>query len=381
MTHALSAAKIRRIVLAAALAAAGFAGQAAAADVSVYGLVDLGLNYQRVDNGTDASSTFQMMSGQNAMSRVGLKGGEDLGNGYKLGFVLENGFDADTGNMKFNRLFAREAQVNLTGPFGQIKAGRLVSFLSGYNTTGLFGPKVSAFSTMWVGVPGHKSVMTGAFAPYDNMVVYHSPEVAGMKVHGAYSFGTDGTKTGVEEGSDEVDRVASLAFTYERGPAYFTVIWDKTFYGTKQNTANFEDEQHISVGGNYNFGFAKLFAAAQWFDGVRTLGETELAGKGKLLKTTDGIEALGGMKGYGVNLSALIPVSGARIKLNTGYMNAENADDSDRDLERWTLSAGCEYPLSKRTFVYAGVGYMADHLAGEEDADRLGFASGMVHQF
>lgn len=378
MTHASSAAKLRNIALAAALSMAGFAGQAGAADVSVYGLIDLGLNYQHVDNGTDTNSTFQMMSGQNAMSRFGFKGTEDLGNGYKIGFVLENGFDADTGDMKFNRLFSREAQVNVTGPFGQIKAGRLVSFLSGYNTTGLFGPKVSAFSTLWVGVPGHKSVMTGAFTPYDNMVVYHSPVFAGMKVHGAYSFGTDGTKTGLEEGSDEVDRVASLAFTYERGPAYFTVIWDKTFYGTEQNalTQNAEDEQHISVGGNYNFGFAKLFAAAQWFDGVRTLGEAELAGKGKLLQ-----DAPGGMKGYGVNLSALIPVSGARIKLNTGYMNAENADDSDRDLERWTLSAGCEYPLSKRTFVYAGVGYMADRLAGEEDADRIGFASGMVHQF
>lgn len=62
-------------------------------------------------------------------------------------------------------------------------------------------------------------------------------------------------------------------------------------------------------------------------------------------------------------------------------MKAENADEADRDLKRWTASAGYEYPLSKRTFVYAGLGYMNDSYGKAEDADRLGFASGMVHWF
>ncbi|BBF23725.1 porin [Sutterella megalosphaeroides] len=364
------------------VAALGLASGVQAADVSVYGILDLGLNYQRVDNGHETSNTFQMMSGQNAMSRFGFKGSEDLGNGLKLGFVLENGFDADNGQMKFNRLFSREAQVNLSGDFGQVKVGRLVSFLSGYNTTGLFGPKVSPFSTMWVGVPGHKSVMTGDFVPYDNMVVYHSPSIAGVKLHGAYSFGNDTTKaTGLEEGSAEVDRLASLAMSVERGPVYFTLIWDKTFYGNEQNVGHFKDAEHVSAGGNVDFGFAKFFAAAQWFDGVRALGETELAGKDTLLANDAGVKSLDGMTGAGVNLGALIPVSGGRLKLNTGFMKAENADEADRDLKRWTVSAGYEYPLSKRTFVYTGLGYMNDSYGKAEDANRLGFASGMVHTF
>ena len=77
----------------AAMAVLGaFAGSAFAADVTLYGVADLGLNYQHQKVGdADATSKFSQNSGQNSASRFGLKGTEDLGNGYKVGFVLENG--------------------------------------------------------------------------------------------------------------------------------------------------------------------------------------------------------------------------------------------------------------------------------------------------
>lgn len=74
-----------------------FAGSALAADVQLYGLVDLGLNWTQVDNGKTTTDSFGMGSGQNSGSRFGLKGTEDLGNGYKVGFNLENSFKADDG--------------------------------------------------------------------------------------------------------------------------------------------------------------------------------------------------------------------------------------------------------------------------------------------
>ncbi len=74
-----------------------FAGSALAADVQLYGLVDLGLNWTQVDKGTTTTDSFGMGSGQNSGSRFGLKGTEDLGNGYKVGFNLENSFKADDG--------------------------------------------------------------------------------------------------------------------------------------------------------------------------------------------------------------------------------------------------------------------------------------------
>lgn len=104
----------------AALAVLGaFAGSAMAADVTLYGLVDYGFSYEHVDGDTadkDAQDTFQMKSGQNSGSRFGLKGTEDLGNGLKVGFVLENGFTADDGKMdNSDRLFGRESNLFVTG--------------------------------------------------------------------------------------------------------------------------------------------------------------------------------------------------------------------------------------------------------------------------
>lgn len=114
----------------AALAVLGaFAGSAMAADVTLYGLVDYGFSYEHVDGDTadkDAQDTFQMKSGQNSGSRFGLKGTEDLGNGLKVGFVLENGFTADDGKMdNSDRLFGRESNLFVTGAFGTLSFGRV----------------------------------------------------------------------------------------------------------------------------------------------------------------------------------------------------------------------------------------------------------------
>ena len=110
----------------AALAVLGaFAGSAAAADVQLYGVVDEGLIYTNTKV-TDEKSVdqLQLKSGRNLGSRWGLKGSEDLGNGYKVGFKLESGFEADSGTLQENRLFRREAGLTLYGPFGSLGLGR-----------------------------------------------------------------------------------------------------------------------------------------------------------------------------------------------------------------------------------------------------------------
>lgn len=101
--------------LAAVAVLGAFAGSALAADVQLYGLVDLGLNWTQVDDGTTTTDSFGMGSGQNSGSRFGLKGTEDLGNGYKVGFNLENSFKADDGAFdKGSRLFHRESILRRT---------------------------------------------------------------------------------------------------------------------------------------------------------------------------------------------------------------------------------------------------------------------------
>lgn len=77
--------------LAAVAVLGAFAGSALAADVQLYGLVDLGMNWTHTEDADGVKTDkFALSSGQNSGSRFGLKGTEDLGNGYTVGFVLEN---------------------------------------------------------------------------------------------------------------------------------------------------------------------------------------------------------------------------------------------------------------------------------------------------
>lgn len=81
----------------AALAVLGaFAGSAFAAEVTLYGRIDGGLQYNqnKVEyNGQEVidDSSFKMGSGQSTGSRFGLKGTEEISEGLKVGFVLEHG--------------------------------------------------------------------------------------------------------------------------------------------------------------------------------------------------------------------------------------------------------------------------------------------------
>lgn len=85
----------------AALAVLGaFAGSAMAADVTLYGALDTGFEYKHTKlTGDKAVDKFDMQTGWDTGNRWGLKGSEDLGNGYKVGFKLESGFNGDDGTM------------------------------------------------------------------------------------------------------------------------------------------------------------------------------------------------------------------------------------------------------------------------------------------
>lgn len=381
--------KLRKLsaLTALALTLGGVSFAASAADVTVYGLIDLGINVARVDNGTETTTKTEMASGSQAMSRFGIKGSEALSDDLTVGFVLENGFDADTGAMKSNlnsALFGREAVVELKSrTWGTFKAGRVGALLSGYNSTGLFGGKVSPFSTTWNYSPGHKTVMVGDFLPYDNMLVYVTPSFAGFKVHAQHSLSTAQKKAAdakLDEGTPDVDRYSALAITHEGERHYAVIVVDTLDYGKKM-TGDVKDTWHVSMGGNVDLDLVKVYAAAQYFEGAQALGVKELNPTSALLAKTS--DTSNGIKGYGLNLGVDIRALGGTVKLNTGWMDAENEKASARDLQRWTATVGYETPLSKRTKVYVASGFQLDQYGAKDAADgkQLGAIAGMIHTF
>ena len=99
---------------------------ASATSVTLYGVVDTGFAYNSVNTDDFAGlkgqggDSFSMEAGQRSGSRWGMKGVEDLGNGLQVGFVLENGFNSDTGAVgDDDHFFNRESSLYLEGGFGK----------------------------------------------------------------------------------------------------------------------------------------------------------------------------------------------------------------------------------------------------------------------
>ena len=389
--------------LAAVAVLGAFAGSALAADVQLYGIVDTGLLYSHVDADKadiDATDSFQMKSGMASGSRFGLKGTEDLGNGLTVGFVLENGFDSDTG-ADSGVFFDRESSLFLEGGFGKVAFGQMGSLNSGKSSWAKYG-MISAFGTSFTDY----SAQAGSFAvgagSWDNMISYQTPTFAGFTVYAQYGMGNkvDGTnrnqaagKYGAENESSS-NRYYALGATYANGPMnlYFAVdsinYASATTVGGETKVADVDDSLTVTLGGNFDFEVVKLFAGAQYFDEIETKNLKGLIG-------TDGVLAgtfASKMEGWGIGVSALIPAGPGAVLVGAGYMDAQAADSDSTDydsdeMQRWVVSAGYDYVLSKRTDIYVAATYMQDNIsythsgAADQDASVFGAMVGLRHKF
>ena len=132
----------KTLIAVAALSA--MACSAMAAQVTVYGKIDQGLQVQHTKvTGNDSATTWKGASGTSSGSRWGLKGTEEIAAGYVVGFKLESGFDGFTGKSgQDGRLFGRDAYLSLDTPFGQFVAGR-----TGMLSDGCTGDIISGFAS------------------------------------------------------------------------------------------------------------------------------------------------------------------------------------------------------------------------------------------
>lgn len=374
--------------LAAAAILGAFVGSAFAADVTLYGLVDYGFSYQNKSPvaGKDTDS-FQMKSGQNSGSRFGLKGEEDLGNGLAVGFVLENGFDADTGALgNGGRLFGRESQAYIKGDFGTVSFGRMGQLVSGNGTYGLFGSAVSPFSTGWGDVGGHSQVMGSSFERFDNMITYKTPDFGGFTVYAQYSFDNNSlndknsTEAGTQHGSEgktTVDRYYGIAAQYKAGNLMIVGAVDSMNWAQPEaGEVNLDDSLSVNLAGTYDFGVAKVYAYGQYFQDYKSAG--------KVIK----FENKGGVDGYGINLGVDVPAFGGTAKAAVAYGDFEQTHNSAMDMKTYQVTLGYTYNLSKRTFFYTAADYIkADYAKAYEDADKTAVENvyevnaGLVHKF
>jgi predicted porin len=241
----------RPLILALALGALGASGASyAQSTVTLYGLIDEGFNFTSNAGGHRG---YQMVSGDTAGSRWGVKGSEDLGDGLKAIFQLESGFNVNSGSMgQGSRLFGRQAYVGLASDsYGQLTFGRqydpTIDLWSGFTAPG-----------NWIGDLGAH--------PYDtdnsdwdfrtqNSVKYVSPTVSGFTAEALYGFSN-------QAGGFANNRLYSAAVQYQIAAFSAVVAYLKADNpGTSETGAisasesvfNARSQQNIDVGASYKF--------------------------------------------------------------------------------------------------------------------------------
>src|SRR5574338_760341 len=171
-----------------ALAVAGLVSVPAFAqsNVTIYGIVDMGYAY-RGDNVVDGVKNRNGIdSGIANGSRLGFKGTEDLGNGMKAGFVLEQGILADTGSSAQGRTFGRQSFAYLGGNFGTVGLGRQ------------YAPQFVLLDSLDPFGTGHVGASNNIYAievRLDNLVSYTSPSWNGFNVVAGYTFSAAGNES------------------------------------------------------------------------------------------------------------------------------------------------------------------------------------------
>ena len=373
--------------LAAVAVLGAFAGSALAADVQLYGVVDLGLNWTQTDDGVTKTDSFSMASGQNSGSRFGLKGTEDLGNGYKVGFNLENSFKADDGALdKGSRLFHRESLLFVQTPFGEISAGRTGALDAGTGRYNLMGSGATAIGTGWDKVGCSSDVLLGTGSRMDNTLTFKSPNMAGFTVLAQASLKKDNTsKTDGEEGSSDAERYYGLGVTYGVGAFNTGLVVSQADYGRAAVNGNNpqNDDDMLTVSGfvNYDFGMIKPMFAAQYWDGGK-----DYDGAASVNITSD--KKNYATKGYGLVVGATAPVVGGTLKVTAGWNDYETlfetAQNGNGEGNNFMVGVGYEYPLSKRTFVYTAAGYSEKKVEWKTEEDKTKTSEvmfGMVHKF
>lgn len=352
------------MALATAMAMSAMAAASAQAQtsVTVYGLIDTGVEFVNHAS-TSKSSVTRLSSGTMNTSRIGFRGSEDLGGGLKAIFQLENGFKLDTGAFDgdANQLFNRQSNVGLEGGFGRVVAGR--SFSTTYDFILPFDPMGYSANYSWVtsaGATGGRK--DGMPTGVSNLVKYQG-EFGGVKIGAMYGFGevagntSDSAKYGVGLGYGAGP--FSVAATYDRvngtgatpGAAY-----DKTTTAHLAGGYQPSDAWKINVGYRY---YKKSLAS-----GATDL-RSDLFWGGASYKFTPAFTLIG----------------------TVYYQNIKNvANDADPIM----YSLRLKYALSKRTDLYLSSAYAKaknGQLVGLS-RDEVGYGSsqfgttlGMQHRF
>lgn len=331
---------------AAALAATSLlcANVCAQSNVTIYGVVDEAAAYA---SNQDGHSNTYMRSGSLSASKIGFQGTEDLGGDLQALFLLESGFEADTGAQSVaGSLFNRQAYVGLQSRrLGTLTAGR--QYTPYYLLVGSL-----ASSNILTGATGaHPGDFDGldTTVRVNNSLTYSSPVWRGLQASTQYGFGE--AKDGNGAGSS-----FSAAVKYSTSPAEFALGYLKLKNGShaggwsdsasgnfgvsaiNQGYVSADSIQFIAASARYTFGHFMV--------GANASNVQFQAGSDSTFRDTAVFNTAGLIASY---------QAAPALFLSAGYSDTRAAHANDiGDRARYRqLSFEQNYALSKRTALYA----------------------------
>jgi predicted porin len=361
---------VRNSLVAACLAGAvaGAFGQS----VAVYGLIDVAIEH--VTNvGPSGSGLNRMPSATGSLpSRIGFRGSEDLGDGLRAIFIVEQGFAPDTGVFtQGGRAFGRQSLVGVVAPWGSLTLGRQYTMLYwSILDADILGTNIYGSGSLDAYVPNARA---------DNAIVYKGT-LSGLTVGATFSLGRDSVNAGSPAGtncpgesSDAKECREWSALAKYDSPAWGAALAVDQIRGSPAAFANLTSsalkDTRVSVNGYVNLARLRLAAGLirRDNDGSAVTPRSDLWYAGALYAA-----------------SPLLTIEGEMFRLAfRGSANRANL-----------VAARATYSLSKRTALYATLGrvdnegLLALSVSGGAPgsnplpgASQTGVATGLRHSF
>lgn len=315
------------VPLLAAIAFAAAAGGAhAQGSVQMYGIMDAGLMVSNT-GAPGARNKAELATGNQAGTRLGLRGAEDLGGGLKATFNLEMGISNDTGQLltfgeAAGTTFGRKSVLGLQGGFGEVTFGR--DYTPAWWT--IFRTDRFRF-----GLPGTTATSSGVVVTRaNNGIFYVTPAFSGLRGRLAYTFGAESTDAPRDRG-----RLAGASLEYQSGNLFVAAAVQRRRDATPGVAGDSSSMVERGIGAEYALG-RYAFSTGFWqADPVtRTAGAVD---------------------------DSRAVWLGASMALGAGKVQAQvtrtSVDVVGRQPGR-AFTAGLAYihSLSKRTSLYAGIG-------------------------
>lgn len=326
---------------------------AAMADVTLYGTVEASIENGKAltyTGGAKKSTTRIDDTG----SLIGFKGSENLGNGLKAIWQVEQALSIDGTNVNGNNTWAtRDSFVGLTGNFGTVRLGKLSTYLNS---------DMEKFDAWIYGAGVNGATVTTANTldgRLNNAIRYDSPNLNGFKFTAAYGF--DEARATIN-GNRSNKAVWNLGAGYENA-GYFVDAGYVRYQDA--DAAGSKDGNYWRLEGGYNAN--NLLVALAYGQSKLFTNSTVNSTKAKEAALT-----------VGYTMGALTP----KFTYAHVWDTKTNGVKADDGINQYVI--GVDYALSKRTTAYTSFGYVKHDnviVAGTDERKERTLAVGVQHKF